>query len=100
SDSRLFAHLARHEPWGASIVEALAMSTLVVATRTVGSARELAAVLPSAVTLIDWSNPQSAALHLIEWLRQEQPSDGAALIRQTFGPEHWLDAIEGVCKAP
>lgn len=96
--ARVFVHLPRVEPWGASIVEAIALRTRVVASTATGSGQELLRGSALGRLIDDHQWPQTTASQVLAEYELALRGEGAEaerrrVLEQYSGPS-WIRALE------
>lgn len=97
ASAKVLLHLPRVEPWGASVVEALALGTGVVASHTTGAAKEVAFSGGRCSEFVRLTaSAQSAPGDLASMIRAwspEEASSCAKSIRSMFAANTWERAL-------
>lgn len=96
ASAKVLLHLPRVEPWGASVVEALALGTSVVASDATGAAKELASLHTCSDFVRLTSSAQDAPGELASMLEAWSPEAASRCARSTrslFSAGNWEMAL-------
>jgi glycosyltransferase involved in cell wall biosynthesis len=92
-EAKVFAHLPRREPWGASISEALALGTAVAASWECIAGQEL--MEGKCGDLFEYVGPADAATRITSLIKAPAvPGHVPARIRGLFDGTTWVEALE------